>query len=638
MAVSGNWRDPILINTIGHTAGVLLFGLIIALLIRDWRTHGVRRTKLSLIAALLALGWNAGSLIVLASHDPASSAWIEFVATASFSMLSLLPAVLFQVAVQGRHRIVVAAGYVVSACAVALHFCEPFSGTAGLHQAGLVSVVFGFGVLTITAFLLGRRSGGRMPAEKSEWLSLGCLLLFTSSFLHFGYQHFRSPWAAEIAWHHIGIPVALIVLLGDYRFLLLDTFIRFLVNSGLAALYIAVVLVLGQKFRLWDLIRPSMFLTGIALVALCLLLISFASVRNSLQAWVSRVIFRRQDVDDCALAIAKLALSARSEEELLAQAGRQIAGHLQAERFAVAAEPRDRSASLRPSLLSGEYSRNGLLREEFHAEARLPLRFSSGDGRCLILGSRRGGRRYRSDDLDDMRRLGAAVVEQVERFRAEELRRLVNQAELRALQAQINPHFLFNALNTLYVTIDRGSRDARRMVLNLAEIFRYFLRGHRAVIPLFEEIRIVEAYLEIEALRLGDRLETELCISDSAKSMLIPILSIQPLVENAVKHGVAAKQGRGRVSVKAERLPAGLRVTVEDTGVGFEQSQTRPQDGTGFGLENVRRRLSLCYGSSAELQIQSSEAGTTVSFLLPDPVAAEHAPAELETESDPLII
>src|SRR5690348_2167641 len=109
MAVNGNWRDPIFINTIGHGAGVLLFGLIITLLVRDWHTHGVRRTKLSLIAAVLALGWNIGSLIVLASNDPASFAWIEFVAITSFSMLSLLPAVLLQVAIQGQHRVVVAA-------------------------------------------------------------------------------------------------------------------------------------------------------------------------------------------------------------------------------------------------------------------------------------------------------------------------------------------------------------------------------------------------------------------------------------------------------------------------------------------------------------------------------------------------
>jgi LytS/YehU family sensor histidine kinase len=235
-----------------------------------------------------------------------------------------------------------------------------------------------------------------------------------------------------------------------------------------------------------------------------------------------------------------------------------------------------------------------------------------------------------------MRRLGTAIVEQVERFRAEELKLLVSQAELRALQAQINPHFLFNALNTLYGSIDRRSREARRIVLNLAEIFRYFLQGHRTLIPLSEELRIVEAYLEIEALRLGDRLETELRIGESARATMIPVLAIQPLVENAIKHGVAAKQGRGKVSVRTDNMPAGLRITVEDTGVGFEQSRTQSQHGTGLGLENVRQRLALCYGPAADLRIHSSDAGTTVSFLIPNAARDTRITAETQPDHDPL--
>jgi len=145
----------------------------------------------------------------------------------------------------------------------------------------------------------------------------------------------------------------------------------------------------------------------------------------------------------------------------------------------------------------------------------------------------------------------------MERFRAEELERLVAQAELRALQEQINPHFLFNALNTLYGVIDRTSWDARRMVLNLSEIFRYFLQGDRTVIPLSEELQIVQAYLEIECLRLGNRLKSELRIDESVRSAMIPILSIQPLVENAVKHGVASKSGSGMVSLAAKKQATG---------------------------------------------------------------------------------
>jgi signal transduction histidine kinase len=605
-------RDPVLINTVGHTAGVLLFGLIIVLLIRDWRAHGVRQTKLSLVAAALALGWNVGSLVALASNS-AGTLPIGMVETVSFSVLSLLPAVLLQVALQGKHRLIVTAGYAVSTCAVALHFGELAYPSVGLHQAALVSIAAGFGLLTVIAFLVRRKHRTDGQTDAAEWISLGCLLLFTSSFLHFGYQHVSSPWAAEITWHHIGIPVALIVLLQDYRFLLLDTFVRFLVNSGLAAVYVATLLALNQRFRWRESIHSSMFLIGMMLVALCLSLILFAYFRNALQAWVGRVIFRRRSIDECIKTIMNLASTARSEEDLLARAAGEVADHFRTDRFAVLAESAGNTTAERPSVLFGARHRA----EDFSAEARIPLRFSSGDLRFLVAGARRGGRRYLSEDLEDMRRLGTVIVEQVERFRSEELRRLASQAELRALQAQINPHFLFNALNTLYGTIDRSSHEARRMVLNLADIFRYLLQGDRVTIQLSEEIRIVQAYLEIEKLRLGDRLETELVVSESARASIIPILSIQPLVENAVKHGIAARQTRGRVCVTAHTTDMGLRVTVEDTGVGFEESRRRLGAGTGVGLENVRRRLTLCYGAIADLNIQSNGSGTTVTFFIP---------------------
>ena len=236
----------------------------------------------------------------------------------------------------------------------------------------------------------------------------------------------------------------------------------------------------------------------------------------------------------------------------------------------------------------------------------------------LVTGSRRGRQRYLSEDLEDMRRLGSVIVEQVERFRSEELKRLATQAELSALQAQVNPHFLFNALNTLYGSIDRNSYQARRMVLNLAEIFRYFLQGDRTYIPLSEELRIVQAYLEIESLRLGDRLETQLDIDESVTSVMIPILCIQPIIENAVKHGIVPRQQRGRVTLRALNMQGNLHVSVEDTGVGFQASKAQQfRDGTGMGLENVRRRLYLSFGPQATLTVQSAETGSTVSFVIP---------------------
>ncbi len=626
MLAHGDLLDPILTNTIGHTAGLLLFSVIIVLLVRDRQVHGRRLVVLSLLAAVLALGWNIGSLIALALPDP-DSHLIAIVMTARFSLLSLLPAVLFQVALQGEQRLLVVAGYCVSGCAVLLHFSQLFDSNIGLHQAALLSIAFGFGVLTTAALLLRYWRDSDKLTGPTEWVSLGCLLLFTSSFLHFGYQHVSSPWTSEIAWHHIGIPVALIVLLQDYRFLLLDAFIRFLVNFGLAGVYVSALLVLNQSFHLGESIRSSLFLTGVALVCFCVSLILFAYLRNAAQIWVSRVLFRRRTVDGSVKAITNLASASHSEEELLSGAAQLVAGHLRTHRFAVLREPRTRPSLDRLSVLFPDRDGLAYSSQHFHAAVHIPLRFSSGDARYLALGARSGGRRYLSEDVEDMRQLGSAIVEQVERFRSEELRRLVSQAELRALQAQINPHFLFNSLNTLYGTIDRGSHQARRMVLNLAEIFRYFLQGDRKFIPLSEELRIVEAYLQIEQLRLGDRLQAELTVSEAARSVLIPILSIQPLIENAVKHGIAAKSGSGRVCLKAELVEFGLQVTVEDTGLGFEWSKMQRRDGTGVGLDNVRRRLKLCYGPAADLKIDSSSAGTTITFVIPEHAGASQKSA-----------
>ena len=333
MLLGENLRDPILINTTGHTAGLLLFGLIIILFIRDRRSHGIRRTKLSILAAFLAFSWNAGSLIALA---PGSGTLISFetVMTVNFSILSLLPAVLLHVTLRDRQKALTKAGYAISATAVLLHCGELFLNGPNFHQWAIILMAGGFGVLTAAAFFSTREDSIAWP-NRADRIALACLFLFTSSFIHFGYQHVGSPWSAEITWHHIGIPVALVVLLQDYRFLLLDTFIRFLMNSGLAAAYLAILLFLNQKFRLWGVVTSNMFLLGLALVAFCLSLILFAHIRNILQRWIGRVLFRRQSLQPRLASINRLSSSARSEEDLLLEAASEVAAHLRTDQFRV---------------------------------------------------------------------------------------------------------------------------------------------------------------------------------------------------------------------------------------------------------------------------------------------------------------
>jgi LytS/YehU family sensor histidine kinase len=215
-------------------------------------------------------------------------------------------------------------------------------------------------------------------------------------------------------------------------------------------------------------------------------------------------------------------------------------------------------------------------------------------------------------------RLAACVAEQVIEIRASEVRRLVSQAELRALQSQIHPHFLFNALNALYGVIPREAAAARRMLLDLSEILRYFLKSERTFVPLDDEIRIVKAYLAIEQLRLGHKLKTEIEVDDAVAREVIPVLSIQPLVENAVKHGASARPQGGRVRVVVKLRSEGLHVLVQDTGPGFGSGiAVTDTNHAGVGLENVAQRLRLCYGPGAELLIESNHEGSSVSFVVP---------------------
>ena len=129
--------------------------------------------------------------------------------------------------------------------------------------------------------------------------------------------------------------------------------------------------------------------------------------------------------------------------------------------------------------------------------------------RLLLFGRRRGGRRYLSEDYAFLGQMAGIISERLSEFHSREMERLVSEAELKALQSQINPHFLFNALNTIYGSIPRESQDARKMVRNLSDIFRYSLQAGEATVTIERELEIVQAYLEIEQLRFGHRLKVE---------------------------------------------------------------------------------------------------------------------------------
>ena len=180
-------------------------------------------------------------------------------------------------------------------------------------------------------------------------------------------------------------------------------------------------------------------------------------------------------------------------------------------------------------------------------------------------------------------------------------------AELRALRAQINPHFLFNALNSVAALTRTRPAEAEGVVERLAALFRYTLRAsERPVVPLADEVEGVRLYLDVEAVRFGDRLQAVVEVPDALSGVAVPSLSLQTLVENAVKHGVAETEGPCAVLVRAERVggPGGPAVecTVRDTGPGFDT--VGPEVfARGTGLRNVRDRLALLFGDDTAFEV-----------------------------------
>ncbi len=196
--------------------------------------------------------------------------------------------------------------------------------------------------------------------------------------------------------------------------------------------------------------------------------------------------------------------------------------------------------------------------------------------------------------------------------RIEELRSESLQAQLSALQAATNPHFLFNTLNTIACLIEEDPVAAERAVERLSDLYRYILEGSRlGSVSVFEEIGAVRDYLAIEQLRFGERLRVELNVAARAEVLRMPPLTLQPLVENGVKHGIAARAAGGllviTVAVEAVKgRSATLILSVEDDGPGLGASR---HVGSGTALANLRERLRLAYGDSARLLLERGDLG-----------------------------
>jgi two-component system, LytTR family, sensor kinase len=199
---------------------------------------------------------------------------------------------------------------------------------------------------------------------------------------------------------------------------------------------------------------------------------------------------------------------------------------------------------------------------------------------------------------------------EIERRRVLAAERSARESELRALRYQVHPHFLFNTLNAISTLVVEGQNDAATaMISRLADFFRATLEGPTSnEVSLDAELFLTKQYLEIERLRLGDRLRVEMKIDSSLLACLVPHLVLQPLVENSIRHGIAPRRGAGVVSIVATKEHDRLIVKVTDDGLGI-QLRREAQNGRGIGLKNIDRRLRELYGAAGGLELMWPQAG-----------------------------
>jgi LytS/YehU family sensor histidine kinase len=202
-------------------------------------------------------------------------------------------------------------------------------------------------------------------------------------------------------------------------------------------------------------------------------------------------------------------------------------------------------------------------------------------------------------------------------IRAAHLETRLAQARLKTLEAELHPHFLFNTLHAISTLVHTQPDSADRMVSRLSDLLRItFSRSDAACVPLHEELEFLQKYLEIEQTRFQDRLTVHYDMDPSTLDADVPRLILQPLVENAIKHGVAPRIGPGVISIGSRRDDGRLYLTVRDNGVGLT-GITRARLRDGVGLSNTRDRLECLYGADHALNFLESSPGLTVEMRLP---------------------
>jgi two-component system LytT family sensor kinase len=642
-----------LLNLVGLSTGVVLYAMLLAMVLRGSRTPGVqsRFDSLLLATSILGLVWNLCALPAYELPKVGIAGPFPALVALGFSALGLLPAVVVHSVLRGERkaiqgparRSVVTAAYAVSLLAGVLHAQAALTGSPVPSGLAMRLLTYTFVALVVPLAALTRRQPG---SRRAVWAA--ALATFAVSALHLSQFHQGdASWPVELLGHHASVPLAFAILYQDYPFALADLFLkRALTLVTLVTIAFVVIVTFGVQSLAFDrFLRVDPRQVGALVTMWVATTLAYPALRRAISWFVDSVILRRPDYRSLRASAARRAQAHDDIPALLTDLCTFLAPAMSARAVTWHewSSPRDEVVGS-PVVAVGDPAlrvARALTDSADHGadEVRRPpaavlIPVAEAPRYALLVGELTGGRRLLSDDLSALESIAIVVARRIdairitrERYqrelREQEIAKLVTEAELRALRAQVNPHFLFNALTTLGYLIQTAPDRALETLLRLTSLLRGVLRSEGEFATLGRELDIVESYLEIEQARFEERLRIRIDVPPALRTIRVPALLLQPIVENAVKHGVAPLRQGGDVTIRGalERAADGsleLSLSVHDTGSGVTENDLRRGRALGVGLSNVERRLQGQYGSDASLSIQSVPGtGTTVTIRLP---------------------
>ena len=603
-----------LVHAAGFVTGIALYTMLGVMVLRERAAERpTAGDRIPLATALLGVLWNVAHAF---RAEP-----LLTMGTVAFTALGFLPAVVVHAALQGSEprmrRLLTSTAYLVSACAAVAQVWGAIAEGLVPYPPALRLLAVGYGALLLLVVLRLRGQRGALAAAALASFATMALHLSHHATDHLSVQ-------TELLGHHASLLLALVILWQDYRFGLADLFLKrvlavvALVSAALAA-FLAVAPSLSP---LWarDVRDPRA--TVILLTLWIGTALLFPYIRRTVDAFVDHFVLRRVDYQEFRSRLVSTVATLNTPAAVLDAACAALRPALSADQVTWQVNEGDPPAA-----------------EPWWSTTKqqlvcVPVHTAEAPWYLVSVGALRAGRRLMSGDLrflDDVsvdiaRRVDAirAAQERYEReARHQEATQLATAAELRALRAQLNPHFLFNALTTIGHLLQEAPDRALATLLQLTGLLRTVLRPAVSdIVPLSEEMEIVEAYLAIERARFEDRLRVVLDVPEEVRQTRLPPLLLQPLVENAIKHGLTPVRAGGSITVWArmEVVADGerLRVSVSDDGAGITAADLARRRVTGLGLSSVERRLACVYGAAATFSFESTPGvGTTVEITLP---------------------